>query len=171
MNDLIKRDDAIECLEKVKECLVLDDQMFVDCLIDDIKRIEPFGKGEQHEIDFSSSKIPNNSDTISRQAAIDALSTPHGILYSIRTVKELPSAQPHWIPCSERLPKEKQDVLLAFKHNMAVGFWEDILNDGGQTWYANSGNGWMTPTKTVDDGGFPLAWMPLPDSYKGEQNE
>lgn len=45
MNDLIKRDDAIECLEKVKECLVLDDQMFVDCLIDDIKRIEPFNQG------------------------------------------------------------------------------------------------------------------------------
>ena len=34
------------------------------------------------------------SDLISRQAAIDALSTPHGILYPIRTVEELPSAQP-----------------------------------------------------------------------------
>ena len=44
MNDLIKREDAIESLEKVKECLDLDSQMFVDCLIDDIKRIEPFGQ-------------------------------------------------------------------------------------------------------------------------------
>lgn len=34
------------------------------------------------------------SDLISRQAAIDAISTPHGILYPIRTVEELPSAQP-----------------------------------------------------------------------------
>ena len=34
------------------------------------------------------------SDLIDRQAAIDALSTPHGILYPIRTVEELPSAQP-----------------------------------------------------------------------------
>lgn len=33
-------------------------------------------------------------DLISRQVAIDALSTPHGILYPIRTVEELPSAQP-----------------------------------------------------------------------------
>lgn len=120
MSDLIKREDAIKSLEKVKECLVLDDQMFVDCLIDDIKRIEPFNQGI------------------------------------------------NWIPCSERLPKEKQDVLLAFKHNMVVGFWEDILNDGGQAWYANSGNGWMTPTETVDDNGLPLAWMPLPKPYKGE---
>ena len=34
------------------------------------------------------------NDTIYRQDAIDALSTPHGILYPIRTVEELPSAQP-----------------------------------------------------------------------------
>lgn len=70
-----------------------------------------------------------------------------------------------WIPVSEALPEEKQDVLLAFKHNMVVGFWEDILNDGGQAWYANSGNGWFTGTEAVDDDGFPLAWMPLPEPY------
>lgn len=33
------------------------------------------------------------SDLIERQAAIDALSTPHGVLYPIRTVEELPSAE------------------------------------------------------------------------------
>lgn len=33
-------------------------------------------------------------DLISRQTAIDALSTPHGILYPIRTVEELTPAQP-----------------------------------------------------------------------------
>ena len=32
-------------------------------------------------------------DTISRQAAIEALSTPHGILYPIRTIENIPSAQ------------------------------------------------------------------------------
>ncbi|MBR2999773.1 MAG: hypothetical protein IKF39_02150 [Oscillospiraceae bacterium] len=32
------------------------------------------------------------TDTISKQAAIDALGTPHGILYPIRTIEELPSA-------------------------------------------------------------------------------
>jgi hypothetical protein len=40
-------------------------------------------------------------DLIERQAAIDALSTPHGILYPIRTVEELPSAQPHITHCTE----------------------------------------------------------------------
>ena len=33
-------------------------------------------------------------DVIYRQAAIDALSTPHGILYPIRTIEGLPSAEP-----------------------------------------------------------------------------
>lgn len=56
-----------------------------------------------------------DGDTISRQTAIDALSTPHGILYPIRTIEELPLAErrgkwihdgkdfPHgcdWIHCS-----------------------------------------------------------------------
>lgn len=78
----------------------------------------------------------------------------------------IPSAEPKWIPVTERLPEEKQDVLLEFKHNMAVGFWEDILNDGGVAWYANSGNGWFTGTEAVDDDGVPIAWQPLPDPYE-----
>jgi len=54
------------------------------------------------------------TDCISRQAAIDALGTPHGILYPIRTIEELPSADVRhgrwvfgqtinhgWMKCSE----------------------------------------------------------------------
>lgn len=33
-------------------------------------------------------------DLISRQMAVDALGTPHGIMYPIRTIESLPSAQP-----------------------------------------------------------------------------
>ena len=39
------------------------------------------------------------SDLIDRQAAIDALGTPHGILYPIRTIEELPSVQPKQTDC------------------------------------------------------------------------
>lgn len=40
-------------------------------------------------------------DCISRAAAIEALSTPHGILYPIRTIEELPAAQPEIIRCGD----------------------------------------------------------------------
>ena len=40
-------------------------------------------------------------DVIDRQEAIDALSTPHGILYPIRTIESLPSTQPQIIHCAD----------------------------------------------------------------------
>lgn len=121
-----------------------------------------------------------NDDLISRQAAIDALckvgcgSGHCGISCDdVKAIEQLPSAQPvmKWIPVTERLPEEKQDVLLAFRHNMVVGFWEDILNDGSQAWYANSGNAWFTGTESVDDDGIPIAWMPLPEPWRGEEDD
>lgn len=87
------------------------------------------------------------------------------------TMEELKQAQPDWIPCSERMPEEKKDVLIAFKYNMAVGFWEDILDNGEPVWYVNSGDGWMTDTANVDSDGIPLAWMPLPTPWEGGQDE
>ena len=118
------------------------------------------------------------SDLISRQDAIRWVKTecnPYGKptldfesgTKVIEHLKQMPSAS-QWIPCSERLPAEKQDVLMMFKGNMAVGFWEDILGDGNPVWYAYSGDGWFTDTEDVDSDGVPLAWMPLPEPYKGE---
>jgi len=130
-------------------------------------------------------------DTISRQAAIDAIldladfvsvielfeyvedhnqqdSRLGGIIDAIDAVLLLPSAQsePRWIPCSERLPEEKQDVLLLMPQNMVVGFWEDVLCDGGRTWYANSGNGYFTDMDVLNGYDDPIAWMPLPEPYQ-----
>ena len=83
----------------------------------------------------------------------------------IEVLNRMPPAQ-QWIPCSARLPEEKVDVLLAFKNNMAVGFWEDILGNGEPAWYVNSGDGWFTGTEAVDNDGIPLSWMPLPEPYR-----
>ena len=72
-----------------------------------------------------------------------------------------------WIPVSERLPDEGKDVLLTYKNNMVVGNWENIC--GEVTWYANSGDGWFTAMESVDNDGIPIAWMPLPEPYRGDK--
>jgi hypothetical protein len=62
-------------------------------------------------------------------------------------------ALPHWIPCSERLPKAKQKVLVQYAdESMAT----KRCNDEGhlQWFYANA-----------------VAWMPAPASWKGEITE
>ena len=82
-------------------------------------------------------------------------------------IKALEQPEQKWIPCSERLPEEKQDVLLLMPHNMVVGFWEDVLNDGGRTWYANSGDGYFTDMDVLNGYDDPIAWMPLPEPYQG----
>ena len=59
-------------------------------------------------------------DTISRQAAIDALNKRWGTCIlgddiadgCANVLNALPSAQPQWIPCSERLPEENVYVLV-----------------------------------------------------------
>ena len=84
-------------------------------------------------------------------------------------IDAVPVKSDEWIPCSERLPKEKLNVLLALKHNMAVGFWEYVSEYGSVEWYVNTGDGFYTGTEGVDNDGTPIAWMPLPDPYKGDE--
>ena len=54
-----------------------------------------------------------------------------------------------WIPCSERLPEKKGMYLASVKDYVVMEMW--------------SGTGWWA-TK-------PIAWMPLPEPWKGEKNE
>lgn len=121
-------------------------------------------------------------DLISRQAAIDALEVlcqEHR--YRIPGKREtysqyneawqdaldraevaignLPSAQPepHWIPCSERLPKEKQSVLVT--DGAVIWVCDIISTDEGYKWKDSDGY-WLNLDEWI-------AWMKLPEPYKG----
>lgn len=104
------------------------------------------------------------NDIISKQKTIDAV---HYYIESgykcdiFQELKDIPSAEPEqrWIPVSEALPKVRTDVLLAFEKNMAVGFYSY------DCWNVNTGNGFYTGVFTDED--KPIAWMPLPEIYKG----
>ena len=74
------------------------------------------------------------------------------------------TAHPNWIPLEEKIPDTNVDVLLQFKSNMGVGFYED------GDWAINTGDGIYSLIGYGEE--KPIAWMPLPEPYRGEeQNE
>ena len=124
--------------------------------------------------DFAKDANVSCEDTISRQAAIDALteywkgiSDRHPTLDGEMAVyadckgiiKRLPSAQPEpkWIPCSERLPENRLYVLVTYKYEYG-------LIDHGITWYGQAEEKWDTSREVI-------AWMPLPEPYREEGDE
>lgn len=65
-----------------------------------------------------------------------------------------------WIPVSEALPKEDIDVLLQFPHSMAVGYQENGF------WNITACDDLYSGLDDEDE--KPIAWMPLPEPWRGE---
>lgn len=68
-----------------------------------------------------------------------------------------------WIPASERLPEEGEDVLL----------WVEYLSRGDYDWHSTYGIGYQFEGYFHIDGigkKHVFAWQPLPEPYKGENN-
>ena len=105
-------------------------------------------------------------DLISRQAAIDVVK---GIdSYFVRYIEELPSAQPepHWIPCSERLP-EKEGWYITTVESEKTGK-RRIENDLFAIDIALAHG--LTPNKFCKDGHRQrtVAWCEFPEPWRGE---
>lgn len=104
-------------------------------------------------------------DTISRQAAIDALTKTSGIRGdALKALYDLPPVTPaekvgRWIPISERLPKGNTTVIgiTRFGDIYKTELYDDC---GKKKWYANSN--YDVPI---------VAWMPLPEPYKAGSEE
>lgn len=100
------------------------------------------------------------NDLISRQAAIDAMQKAVKNIDSmnkadiVAVISNLPSVQ-QWIPCSERLPEDSGWYIVTKELDYDTTFV-------GLEWY-DSANGWKY------DNAKCIAWMPLPEPYKGEQ--
>lgn len=72
--------------------------------------------------------------------------------------KQFQTAQPEkWIPVSERLPRTDEEVL--------VYLWGDVPH---LAWIDKEGQ-WETDHFYLDESDLPKAWMPLPESWKGER--
>lgn len=71
-------------------------------------------------------------------------------------IENVPSADSSqdWIPCSEQLPKNNKDVLITCEcGDVEVGWYDGEWNGEG----------------CVYDDDDIIAWMPLPEPWKGEQ--
>ena len=69
-----------------------------------------------------------------------------------------------WIPCSEGLPEHNMLVLITvrrYDNEIVVRSGYYYSHGDDSIFHADNGNCWK-----IDDDGL-LAWMPLPDPYKG----
>lgn len=130
-------------------------------------------------------------ELISRQAAIEVIDAVFpvnptkseyaqglacGAALAKTYVKQLPSAQPRWIPVTERLPKENGMYLVTMTEKAKaeeLGFDLDEIEVSKMRY---NSNGWQLPrhipswiNEVVKD--EVIAWMPLPEPYREEEQD
>jgi len=110
-------------------------------------------------------------DLISRQAAIDSLHMH--LMYRMGTdsnkkrlddwINGVPSAQPEqrWIPCSERLPKESGTYTVTAYNGATNRVTYAKYQKRLKRWELTGARAYWRV----------LAWMPLPEPYKGGKHE
>lgn len=83
----------------------------------------------------------------------------------VERIKEEYDIVDEWIPCSERLPKEDEFVGNVCKYYL-------IQDEYGDMHVAHlSSRGWETIESVKALGCDVVAWMPLPEPYKGGEDE
>lgn len=98
----------------------------------------------------------------------------------------LPSEQPEqrWIPCSERLPEDIRPVIVTWKNTDPKSYYQYIVGkhftgtacykNGKWYWYSSTTEDMLAEYGKYDSEEFDeaiecIAWMPLPEPYKEEQ--
>lgn len=99
---------------------------------------------------------------ISLNAAIDALRYAE-LGCELEAIKKLPPAQ-QWIPCSERLPKDEEEVIVSIRDDSG----DNTLDYSSCGWYACAGDFWVVDNEANNR---VVAWMPRPTPYRPERGE
>lgn len=77
-------------------------------------------------------------------------------IFNAPTIEAEPVKHRRWIPVNERLPKQGQEVICQCRARIIKVLKLDADGD----WYQDASHCYMR--------GFVIAWMPLPEPYKGE---
>lgn len=106
-------------------------------------------------------------DLISRQDTLQLFETAFENNWTVSdtmdALENLPSAQPEpkWIPCSERMPERGVSVLISHVGYVSVDFLD--IDDGALFFWISA--------LYLDEERQNIAWMPLPEPWKGEANK
>ena len=137
-----------------------------------------------------------SNDTIKRSDAIKATwqeptyTDPLNVLTEVRDrIEAIPSAdrqQGEWIPCEERLPEDVRPVLVTWKNTDPASYYQYIVGKhfigtahyhrGKWYWYSSVTEDLLAEygkceTEEFDEAIEAVAWMPLPEPWKGADNE
>ena len=153
MSDLINKQDAIEAIENVS-CFDGKGISALKCeAIDDAVRTIRKLPTAQPEDEFDCCELTPDG-------GIDAN-------YAIDVLKNIPSAQ-QWIPCSERLPSEDGRYLVSY-WLMKDMPWISVMYYGKPTFPETDHPCFYVSDDEYGDVEYNdiVAWMPLPEPYKG----
>ena len=76
----------------------------------------------------------------------------------------------NWIPCSERLPEDYEEVLVWFEY-FRYGVYNRLYQTHGIGDYSSEYDSWMINHETGWHKLRVIAWMPLPEPYKGGEQD
>lgn len=127
------------------------------------------------------------NDSISRQAAIELIERYFKKVLELNpdllrdAIISLPSAQPGWIPVTERLPEDAYPVIVTWKNDDPKSYYQYILGkhytgvahfkNGIWYWYSSTTEDVLMEYGRCDSEEFDeaiqvLAWQPLPTPYR-----
>ena len=109
---------------------------------------------------------PIDADALAAQVIVDAMdeaiikglhnanSKKYSRFLALIATAPTIDAEPHWIPCSERLPEDDRSNVVT------------LANGKAEVGYYSNGDWWCVGDKFTLENPTVIAWMPLPEPYE-----